>query len=187
MGVINIPSKSTGDQFFSEECNQIVDAIKLLQQNTGYGLYSDDSQTELSPQVISSGDFEQVINNQALKDEANLPIVGGAPFSLYDGNKVLGSQDRAKISFYIRFRASINAQNSSFQIAFDTGNPEPDLIAVETIPRGQNIYHDFLISASSRVSDSFFVNGAILKFQCDDVLSVYGATYFISVDYVPIV
>jgi hypothetical protein len=187
MAVINVPSKSSGDTFFSEECNQIVEAIKLLQQNTGYGLYSDDSKTELAPQVISSGGFEAVINNAALKDESHLPIVGGVPFSLYDGNKVLGSQDGAKISFYIRFRASINSNDSSFQIAFDVGNVEPDLISVETVPRGQNVYHDYLVSASTRVSDSFFANGAILKFQCDDVLSVYGVTFFTSVDYVPII
>ena len=188
MAIINVPNKSAGDTFFSEEANEIVNAIKALQTSTGWGVYRDDQFTQGSPQTVTGTAWQQIANNAASKNEDYLPG-GDTPHSLYNGNIITPPSVGSTFNEYLSFVASINSQNSSFDIGIDIGGAVGVIfVNTNTLPRGANVEHEFTIPVNGYMLDTFFTNGGkiMIRTESGDTVSLYGAVFYISIDSQPI-
>ena len=85
--------------------------------------------------------------------------------------------------------AEVDAVNSNFDLGIDIGGGV-GVIFVNTnvFPRGANEEHEFTIPINGFALDTFITNGGKIMLRSDgsDTVSLYGATFYISVDHQPV-
>ena len=183
MALLNIPSKSTGDQFTAAELNEIVEAVKNLQSEKGHAVYFDEEFTEGTPQVISGTEYVAVSNNKATVIETYLPY---GITSLYDGTKLIPPSTGAGFSGYVFFFAKSNKNDSYFDFGIDIGGASNEIFRdVNIIVKGLNVYQPYYMPINGFMLDTFVANGGIIKIKpkVGDIISVYGATFFLEIGY----
>ena len=188
MSIINIPSKSAGDTFFSEEVNQIVQAIKALQQSTGWGSYKDTIHTEdsNSQEIVGNGNWFTLENNGQSKIETYLPTINGEAQSLYSGSVITPPSVGSTFTGYLRFFAKVDSNESEFSLGIDIGGAV-GIIFVNTIRfvRANNVYQEYTIPFNGYMLDSFKTNGGRVVIRPEDgkTINIYGATFYIGINY----
>lgn len=190
MAVINIPTKNTNDNLTASEFNEVVTAIKLLQESTGYGVYFDNEFTDATPQpIVGDGNFVQLKNNAGSSISTYLPKVNSVPFELYDGTDIkvpsLGSSWDGYMSFY----AKSSNSNTYFTIGIDIDGSFNEIFSgVDTFPRGADTYHPFYIPLNGYMLDTFLNNGGTPKINVQNgrTVDVYGMTLYINIQKQPI-
>jgi hypothetical protein len=189
MAIINIPNKSAGDTYFSEEMNEIVNAIKMLQESTGWGIYYDTEFTDIAPQMVPDGSpWTAVENNAGSEETTYLPIFNGAPFDLYDGDKFRAPSVGSIISGWINITAELDTMDSYFELSFDIGGAFNQIfIHTLTVPRGKDVAHEYTIAVTGGVGDTFFTNGGIVQVRpkSGSNLKIWGAAFYFAIDSQP--
>lgn len=183
MALLNIPSKTTGDQLTANELNAIVEAIKKLQSEKGHAVYFDNEFTDVAPQVISGNEYVAVLNNKATAIETYLPY---GVDTLYDGTKLIPPSTGAGFTAYVFFFAKSNANNSHFDFGVDIGGASNEIFKdVNIVVKGVDVYQPYYMPLNGFMLDTFVANGGTIKIKpkSGDTISIYGSTFYLNIGY----
>lgn len=183
MALINIPTKSTGENVTASEFNELVTAIKNLQSEKGHAVYFDTEYTENTPQVISGSEYVVLENNKGNSVETYLPY---GVNTLYDGTKLIPPSLGSGFGGYISFIAKSSQNNSYFDVGIDIDGTFNEIFKnAQTVIRGANTYQPYYLPINGYMLDTFNANGGVVKIKPKDgsTISIYATTFFFNIGY----
>jgi len=153
----------------------------VVNDSTGWAQYADTTSTVGSPQVVSEGNTDVLLNDGANTITSNIPA---GVTSLYDGATNKLTPDTVGDAYLVRvsFTAYTSSQSGFATLSLDIGAPQGVILSRGfTFPKGAGLSNAISLSTTTLIYslDTFIVNGGELKITSNE-----GDTTIYDVDYV---